>query len=359
VLGRTDKARSPRHRTDPNALPHMPTKFAVDLNRAEPVSLNSSAEHDRRALPHVAARSGFLPYRSKTSAGHDRSLDNGGRHFAIGKLVGALLPLCVFLLGCAMGRPPMPSTAFFYGTPVPIAGLSHFERVVIEADNLDDLGALRSAGAEVFAYLSVGEAEGWRDSSRALPPELFLGENDPWKSRISDLTNPHWRAYVLETRMARLWANGYRGFFLDTLDSYKLVAKTSEEQLAQSNALIGLIVEMHLRYPGVRLLFNRGFDLLPEVGHLAVGLVAESLFESWNAETREYVPVSEHDRRWLLVRLTEARLRYDLPITVIDYVPAHKPELAKATMRRIEALGFTSWVANPGLDMLAIGSAPK
>jgi polysaccharide biosynthesis protein PelA len=87
--------------------------------------------------------------------------------------------------------------------------------------------------------------------------------------------------------------------------------------------------------------------------------VAESLFESWNAETREYVPVSEHDRRWLLVRLTEARLRYDLPITVIDYVPAHKPELAKATMRRIEALGFTSWVANPGLDMLAIGSAPK
>jgi polysaccharide biosynthesis protein PelA len=273
------------------------------------------------------------------------------RKFVSTKLA-TLLPFLVLVYGCA--RPP-PSTAFFYGAPVPVVELSKFKRVVVEAENLADLDGLRIAGAEVFAYLSVGEAEGWRASARALPKDLFLGDNAAWNSRVADLTQPGWRKYLIEQRMAMLWESGYTSFFLDTLDSYQIVVKTPAEQLAQARALVEIIRAMHQRFPGVKLLLNRGFEVLPEVGPLAVGLVAESLFQSWNPVTREYDSVSDKERGWLLARLNQARIRYALPITVIDYVPADKPELARETAKRITALGFASWVANPGLDMLALG----
>lgn len=274
--------------------------------------------------------------------------------------VGALWSSCLLMHGCAMAPSlpslPPPSTAFFYGSPVPVLALSKFQRIVVEAENIKNPDGLRIAGADVFAYLSVGEAEGWRASSRALPKHLFLGANMAWQSRIADLTQPGWRDYLIEERMARLWEDGYRGFFLDTLDSYQIVAKSQEAQQAQSKALVEIIRAMHQRFPGVKLLLNRGFAVLPEAGPLAVGLVAESLFQSWNPTTQVYESVSEKDRNWLLARLNHAHLRYGLPITVIDYVPQDKPDLARETAQQITALGFSSWVATPGLDIIAIGA---
>ena len=269
-----------------------------------------------------------------------------------------LLPFSLAVYGCARAPYSPPSTAFFYGSPVPVVALSKFERVVVEAENIDDLGDLRIAGSDVFAYVSVGEAEGWRATSRALPKELFIGDNAAWRSRIADLTQPNWRRYLIENRMAVLWELGYTGFFLDTLDSYQLVVKSPAEQRAQLKALVEIIRAMHQRFPGVKLLLNRGFEVLPQIWPLAVGLVAESLFQSWNPTTQKYASVSANERRWLLRHLNRAHRRYDLPVTVIDYVPPDKPELAQETARRITALGFASWVATPGLDMLAAGVEP-
>lgn len=250
------------------------------------------------------------------------------------------------------GQPYIPRTAFFYGAQVPVTALARFERVVVEADQVEDLGPLRAAGAEIFAYVSVGEAEGWRASTRALPPELFLGSNASWHSRIADLSHPGWRRYLLDQRMAGLWAAGYRAFFLDTLDSYRMAIKGAAQERAQTAALVDLIWAMRDRFPGIRLLLNRGFDVLPEVAPLCVGVVAESLFQGWNAGLQAYVRVSDADRLWLLNRLNDARERFGLPVTVIDYVSPEQPALARETAQQIAALGFIPWVANPGLDIL-------
>lgn len=285
---------------------------------------------------------------------------NPGRFTAIRRNLVAsicmLFPVSLLAFGCASERSAMTATAFFYGSPVPAAALSKFERVVVEADNVESLGELRKFGAEIFAYVSVGEAEGWRASSRTLPDALFLGSNSAWNSRIADLTQAGWREYLLEERMAVLWENGYRSFFLDTLESYQLAVKNPAGQTMQLSALAEIIRAIHRRFPGARLLLNRGFDLMSEIAPLAVGVVAESLFQSWNAVTQEYVAVGEDDRKWLMARLNEARVRYRLPITIIDYVSPEKPELARETAKRIAALGFAPWVANPALDTLAVGA---
>jgi hypothetical protein len=255
-------------------------------------------------------------------------------------------------LRSGMEQHDLPRTAFFYGAQVPVTALAQFDRVVVEADQILDLPPLRAAGADIFAYVSVGEAEGWRASTRSLPPELFLGSNGSWQSRIADLTHPGWRRYLLDERMAGLWAAGYRAFFLDTLDSYRMAVKDAAQERVQTAALVDLIWAMHDRFSGIRLLLNRGFDVLPEVAPLCVGVVAESLFQGWNAGLQAYVRVSEPDRLWLLNRLSDARERFGLPGTVIDYVSPKQPALARKTAQQIAALGFAPWVANPGLDVL-------
>lgn len=271
----------------------------------------------------------------------------------------ALCALCAWLLAfvaCAPVHAQNPSIAFFYAPFAPLDSLAQFDQVVVQPEHIGNLAALQKNGAEVFAYLSVGEAEPFRTGYRTLDKRWFLGTNRGWNSDIIDLTQRGWRDHLIEQRMATLWAQGYRGFFLDTLDSYQAVIKDPAGQAAQARALAELIRAMHQRFPGVKLLLNRGFEVLPEVAPLAVGMVAESLFQGWDPAGKRYVEISERDRTWLLGRLKEARDRYRLPVTVIDYLPPRQRELARQTARRIIELGFTPWIANPELDYLGVGA---
>jgi hypothetical protein len=84
-------------------------------------------------------------------------------------------------------------------------------------------------------------------------------------------------------------------------------------------------------------------------------VVAESLFQTFDPKSKRYLAVSESDRGALLARLREARDRYGLMITVIDYVPPSDRELARATARRIASLGFVPWVTSWNLMSLGVG----
>jgi uncharacterized protein (TIGR01370 family) len=271
---------------------------------------------------------------------------------AFGRLFQAIAMVSL-VAGQAVADPP--TLALFYGNPVPIDSLILFDQVVVEADNLETPEPLAKAGVEAFAYVSIGEAESWRASTAALPPAIFIGDNPNWGNRIADLSHPDWQRFLLENRMAELWARGYRGFFLDTLDSYRALPLSDRQRAGQQAALIEFIRKAHDRFPGVKLLANRGFDILPQIAPYLAGLVAESVFSSWNPKTKSYVDVSDNDREWLLVRLREARDRYRLPVTVVDYLPPSQRQKARETAQRIAALGFTPWISNAPLDMVGIG----
>jgi hypothetical protein len=181
-------------------------------------------------------------------------------------------------------------------------------------------------------------------------------ENKDWGSRLIDQSHPEWPRFFTDTLIAPLWNNGYRTFFLDTLDSYHLFAKTPQARAEQEAGMVAVIQAVKQRYPQANLIFNRGFEILQRTHSLVEAVVAESLFQGYDAGKAQYKTVPQADRDWLLGQLQKARNEFHLPVISIDYVPPSQRELARETARRIMALGFTPWVATPDLATLGVGS---
>ncbi|HEY2517693.1 MAG TPA: endo alpha-1,4 polygalactosaminidase [Polyangiaceae bacterium] len=247
------------------------------------------------------------------------------------------------------------TTAFFYGHPVPPTLFAHYDRVVVDPDALASPPSGPGLRAQALAYVAVGEVAHTRSWYAQVDRRWMLGQNAAWQSDVIDQTRPEWRAFLLTQVFDPLWKRGYRGFFLDALDSYDGVIKDPAARRAQADGLATTIQAIAARYPGAALVLNRGFDVLDRVAPVIAGIAAESLYGGWNPTLRAYQDVSPQDRAWLEARLRDARDRLHLPVTSIDYAPADPPTRRREIARRIAADGFDPWVTNPELDDLGVG----
>jgi hypothetical protein len=266
------------------------------------------------------------------------------------------LTAAFWLYFCASAVGAQPNIAFFYGAHPPWTELQAYDIVVVEPAYVADPGNRSTARTQVYAYLSVGEVEYHRPYAADLPQGVVAGKNEIWRSHVIDQTHPEWPSFFLDRVVAPLWNAGFRGFFLDTLDSFHLIAKTDEDRDAQVTAIGTLVRKLRARFPEARLIFNRGFEVLPQVHREADAVAAESIFRGWNPKTRQYVEVSEDDRAWLLGQLRRIRDEYQLPVVAIDYTAPAERELARATARKISELGFVPWVTNAEHDLLGVGN---
>ncbi len=251
----------------------------------------------------------------------------------------------------------LPSIAFYYAAHVPVPELAQFDRIVVEPDHVGaaELSGLEAYGGRVHAYVSVGEAESWRDGYRDMDTDWFVGRNPGWNTDIADLSSADYREFLLSRRFQSLWERGFRAFFLDTLDSYQGIDQAKLDWQAQEQGLVALVRDLKARYPDAALLLNRGFPAIPHIKELVQGVVVESLFRAWNPRTGEYYSVSADDRKWLVKELVKARDEYDLTVYSIDYLPANQREAAHQTARQIAALGISPWVTVPEHDAIGTG----
>lgn len=279
-------------------------------------------------------------------------LHHGG--MATSRLLGMLV--CALMLLAASAQAASPAVALFYGDNPPWNELRAFDVVVVDPDHPGlDPAAHQHPDSAVFAYASVGEVHPGKPYFKDIPAAWLIGQNTAWGSRVIDQSAPGWPAFFVDKVLAPLWAQGYRGFFLDTLDSWQIVAKTPEQQARQQAGLVATIRAIKARWPEARLIFNRGFEILPQVHEAAWMLAAESLFQNYDSHRGGYGEVKKEDRDWLLGQLRQAQKSYGLPILAIDYVPAEKRELARKTAAKIRDLGFIPWVSTTELDVLGVG----
>ncbi|WP_311221759.1 MULTISPECIES: bifunctional glycoside hydrolase 114/ polysaccharide deacetylase family protein [unclassified Acidovorax] len=245
--------------------------------------------------------------------------------------------------------------ALHYGVGAPLSELKVFDITVVEPDHgQDPVGFRKTTGSELFAYVSVAEVQSTRNYYGQIPAAWKLARNGAWNSEVIDQTPTDWPAFFADKVVAPLWARGYRGFFLDTLDSYRLADKFDEA--AQQQGLVRVIETLHSRFPGIRLIQNRGFEIVPRVKDKLFMVAAESLFNGWNATEKRYEEVKPADREWLLGQLRTVHDAHGLPVLAIDYVPPHDRDATRQTAEKIKALGFIPWVTDSDLQTVGIGS---
>lgn len=274
---------------------------------------------------------------------------------AVGHLLGVVL-LGLLLASFARAESDRPaSVAFWYADQPPLEELAQFDWVVLEPGHVAaaDIGFLARQGAKPFAYLSVGEVDRHQAEQVALAPEAATSmRNDAWDSQIMDLAAPAWREHLL-VRADELREQGYRGLFLDTLDSFMLLPEADRQ--AQRQALVSLLRELKTRHPDLSLFFNRGFEVLPELDQVAAAVAVESIHAGWDAQLGEYREVPAADRQWLEGQLNLVRDRR-LPIVAIEYLPAHRRSEARELARRLQGEGYLPYVTTPELNHLGIGA---
>jgi len=254
------------------------------------------------------------------------------------------------------GANAQPSVIFFYGEHPPLEVLRDFDWVVVQPDALARPQTLASAHTMVFGYLSLGEVAKDSAAARALPAQCRLGENGPWNSWIVDQAQPACRSFYLDHVFRPLRAQGYRNFFLDTLDSYRLVLETSAEREAYRNGLIALIETMHRDNPGGSFLLNRGFELLDALkGQSIIGVAAESLYRGWDPRTRRYVAVDHATTQQLLAQLQRAR-QMGLTAIAIDYLPSTERSRAERLAERIARHGLVPYVSSAALGIVGVST---
>ena len=247
-----------------------------------------------------------------------------------------------------------PAVALYYGHDIPLSEFRTFDLVVMDPDHrAHDIRALQS-GTQAYAYVSVTEVQPTRAYYADIAADWKLARNQDWQSDVIDQSVAAWPDFFANRVVAPLWERGFRGFFLDTLDSYRLAEKFDEQ--AQQQGLVRVIDTLHQSFPGIQLILNRGFDILPQVQGKVAMVAAESLYQRWNARSQRYEEVPEQDRQWLLGQLRDIQQRDGLPVLAIDYVAPHDRALTRATAEKIRADGFIPWVTDARLATMGIGS---
>ena len=115
-----------------------------------------------------------------------------------------------------------------------------------------------------------------------------------------------------------------------TLDCYD-----EGDRNAMADAMVVLIKTIRQNYPGIKIVVNRGFDILPKIETEVDLILGESIVESQVRELQEL-----------------KKRRPAVTILTLDYVDPKDRNAVIQTYRRQRANGFNPYVSTRELDMV-------
>lgn len=271
--------------------------------------------------------------------------------------------LIAFLWGCRQVQktgisapfPAPASYAIYYGRLPVYRNLDRYDWVIVS----DRFVPEHSSRTRYFAYLTVGEIDKGGTIARRLERTmgtrgfraLLLKTNPHWNSWIADIRNPVFRRILLD-QVDRDRKKGFRGIFLDTLDS---PLEYEEEHPSRGKglrtALVSFVRELHRHYPQTPVIVNRGFPILPRIADSISGVLFEDFCSMYDDDRHLYVPVPEKDRQRELDFIHAAlKLNPGLTVLALDYGDSKDQNLQHHCDRMAKRARFIPFFSNRNLD---------
>jgi len=114
-----------------------------------------------------------------------------------------------------------------------------------------------------------------------------------------------------------------------------------------------LIKAIRRNYPEIKIMLNRGYDLLPLVGDVIDITLGESVYSTYNHETKNYELVNKKLYKQQVKILHNAARQFpSLHIYTLDYCDPEDEERIKTIYSTQRSNGFTPFVSTIALDKL-------
>lgn len=216
---------------------------------------------------------------------------------------------------------------------------------------------ISSSRTKFFAYLSIGEAEEYRDYWPLVRDQPFLIEKNPeWPgSHRVDIRSADWQSLLLTQLIPSLVRQGYHGLFLDTVDTASYLESLNPEKFSGSReALVQWIRTVHRQFPDLLLIPNNGLEFLEQYGDVIYGVGVEDLYTRHDFHENKNYPTPPEIRDGKERLLDQFRGRYHKAIFNILYEDSRDSPLAREAIRRSRKKGYLWYLTTVDLNKIGV-----
>lgn len=238
--------------------------------------------------------------------------------------------------------------------PVDAVFLSRFQMGILDSEYYPHFEQIRHRFLAI-AYISFGEASDYRQYwDKIKDREFVLEENPNWQGDFYvDIRHEDWQNLILHEEIPAVLEKGFKGIFMDTLDTAIFLEDQDPEKYQGSKtALISLIQQIKAKYPDIYLISNNGFDILPEIAPYLDGVLAEDIFYMIDFKNGGYKPVPENERLHKISILKNIMEKFHLPVFTVDYVSQSNRKTIQWVKKESKKQGFRPYIAEKGLNRI-------
>ena len=223
---------------------------------------------------------------------------------------------CAILLAtCQIHADSPKKWIVYYNDQASFEEFAGYETVVFDSEYHPDLAPFQDQ--TLLGYISLGEAEKERSYFPEVKAEgILLQENVNWPgSFYVDMRDGQWEKRVVEQLVPQILAEGFQGIFMDTLDNPE---ELDAKYPGMRAAAVKLVKAIRTRFPNIKIMMNRGYQLLPEVAPYIDMELGESVYTTYNFETKKHSLSPEYAIQVELLNRGKAK-NPNLEIYTLDY----------------------------------------
>ncbi len=264
----------------------------------------------------------------------------------------ALLALFLSLLALPAAATDAPRWAAYYGENKDWEAFSTYDLIVFEPDHHPPVRPLTGQGRDVLAYISLVEVEPSRAYYTRLKQAGLILEQTEIARPVIDVRNPQWMAFVIEEMIPLYVREGFTGLMLDTVDSANaLEAADPARYRGMGAAAAATIRHIRMHYPYLKLMLNRGFEVLPAVQADVDMVLAESIYIDSREEVAQPFPDNHYrDALGILERARQENPR--LLLFSLDYWDMNDTTGVKDIYAQQREAGLIPYVSTRDLQTL-------
>lgn len=250
--------------------------------------------------------------------------------------------------------------AVYYHDDLDPQSCEGYHLLVLDSKYHPPLQPLKEKDRILLGYISLGEVESHRKHYSQV--QHLLGQENPhWPgSYYVDVRNPEWSKLVIEELIPEILLKGFDGIFMDTLDNPIYQEEEHPETFkGMTQAAAHLIQTIRMHYPKIKIMMNRAYALLPQVGKEIDMVLGECVYADYNFETKTYQKVEKDQYQQQVQWLKEAKKTFpQLKIYTLDYWSPQDKKGLKEIYQVQKEHGFLPYVATIELDTLIPEPSP-